>query len=204
MMGKGKKAKRAAEEARAAAAEAEAATEERVEETPAEEPVVDPGAEWRDKYMRTLAELDNFRKRVERDREQTRLYASEKLLRALLPVIDDLELASAASADAAGGAEQIREGVELARKDLLRILKEHGFEPIESVGLVFDPRWHEAMGAVPAEDVAPGTIVNELQKGYRLHERVLRASRVQIAMQPPAPAPEADDPDTATDTDTRD
>lgn len=152
---------------------------------------------WRDKYMRVLAELDNYRKRQERDRVQMRQYAVEGLARDLLPVLDALEMAQ----DAQGGADAIRAGVAIAIKDALRVLGDKGVERIPAEGEAFDPRFHEAAGAAPAtEEHPPGTIVTELRTGYRLNDRVLRASRVHIAMAAPKP-PEPAEPDAQNDGD---
>ena len=140
--------------------------------------------EWREKYLRTLAELDNFRKRVERDQAQMRKYASEPLMRSLLPILDVLELA--ASAD--GDDEAIREGVCLAVNDALRIMGEMGLEPIEAIDQPFDPRIHEAVGVFPDPDREPGIVIREERRGYRIHDRVLRPSRVHITTAPPEPA----------------
>jgi len=146
---------------------------------------VDEVDDWRDKYLRTLAELDNFRKRTERDREQTRRYALEGLLRDLLPVLDALDYA----VQAGGGAEAIREGVTLSLNDARRILADKGLERIDAgKGTPFDPRFHEAVGMLPDPELAPGTVAREERPGYRLHDRVLRPSRVQIVLPPPAPA----------------
>ena len=141
----------------------------------------DPAAEWRDKYLRALAELDNYRKRTERDREIARVYATDALLRDVLPVVDDLETALRIE----GSLDAIREGVALALRHLVNALEAKGMKPIEALGKPFDPRFHEAMGIVPAEGKAPGTVVTELKKGYVFHDRVLRPARVQIAMGPP-------------------
>jgi molecular chaperone GrpE len=144
--------------------------------------------DWKEKYLRTLAELDNFRKRTERDKAQTRAFALESLMRDVLPVLDDLELAI----DAEGDADAIREGVRLALRSARNVLEAHGLKPIEALGEPFDPRVHEAMAAIPAGDAPANTIVTELRKGYQLHDRVLRPSRVHIAMAPPQPQPERD------------
>jgi molecular chaperone GrpE len=161
--------------------EAAAAAEGAAGAAPAPPP--DPAAEWRDKYLRALAELDNYRKRQERDREIARVYATEALLRDVLPVVDDLE--TAARIDASP--EAIREGIAIALRNLVNALEAKGMKPIESVGLPFDPRFHEAMGVLPAGDKPPGTVVAELKRGYVFHDRVLRPARVQIAMaSPPA------------------
>lgn len=147
-----------------------------------ESPAPEPSAEeWRDKYLRALAELDNYRKRMEREREQTRLYAVEALVRDLLPVLDSLELALGAE----GGADAIRAGVDLARQEALRILADRGLSPIEATGRMFDPREHEAAGTVLDTTRPQGTVVTEVRRGYRLRDRVVRPARVHIAVPPP-------------------
>ena len=169
--------------------------EERDEvETPDTEPVEDvaeaPEAkepDWKDKYLRALAELDNSRKRGEKEAEQRRRYALEGFLRELLPVLDAME--SAASAEGAVG-----EGVRLALADARAVLRRAGVEPIEAVGQLFDPRLHDAAGMEPAgPGQAPGTVLREVRRGYRFHDRVLRPSRVFIAIAPPAPAASAEE-----------
>jgi len=157
----------------------------------AEEAAPDEAATWREKYMRALAEQDNVHKRLERAKEQARRYALESFLRDFLPVLDALECAIAAKGDAAA----LREGVCLAMQDALRILKENGLEPIEAQGRPFDPRWHEATAAIPVADKPAGTVLNELRRGYRFHDRVLRASRVEVAMPVPEPRPEEGEED---------
>jgi len=171
---KKKKKDRAEEEAQAPPSEADVPQEA---ETPAEE----IGNDWREKYVRSLAELDNFRKRMERDREQSRRFALEDLVRSLLPVLDHLELACASEGDA----EAIREGVALALKEALRALGERGVEPIEAIDQPFDPHLHEAMAGVPDAEHEPGTCLAELCRGYALHGRVLRPSKVHVAVKPP-------------------
>ncbi len=159
-----------------------------VEATPEEVEAPEPKSEEKDYqelYLRTLADLDNYRKRVERDREQGRRYAAENLMRSLLPVLDSLKLA----VDAAGESDDVcKEGVQLALDDFLRILRDRGMEPIEALDQPFDPRYHEAVGMLPDPDRPAGTVVKEERRGYRLKDRVLRASRVQITVQPPKPS----------------
>jgi molecular chaperone GrpE len=138
--------------------------------------------DWKDKYLRTLAELDNSRKRAEKETEQRRRYALEGFLRELLPVLDALEHAAAEAEGPVG------EGLRLALADARAVLKRAGAEPIEAQGRPFDPRFHEAAGMEPGgPGVAPGTVVREERRGYRFHDRVLRPSRVHIAVAPPAP-----------------
>ncbi len=154
---------------------------------PAPEAPPDPAAEWRDKYLRALAELDNYRKRADREREIARVYATDALLRDVLPVVDDLETALKIDASL----DAIREGVALALRHLVNALESKGMKPIEALGQPFDARFHEAMGVVPAPGQAPNTVVTELKKGYVFHDRVLRPARVQIAMAPLPPASDA-------------
>ncbi|MEE8107226.1 MAG: nucleotide exchange factor GrpE [Planctomycetota bacterium] len=145
---------------------------------------------WKDRYVRTLAELDNYRKRTERARAAGQQYAIEDLCRRLIPSLDALGLAI----EAAGDADEIKGGVELALKDLLRVLGDKGMKPIDALHQQFDPRFHEAVGMQPSEEHPAGTVLAEMQRGYMLHDRVLRASRVQIAMAMPEMA---DEPETA-------
>jgi len=137
-------------------------------------------AEWRDKYLRTLAELDNYRKRSDRERESARRYALEGLMRALLPMLDGLEAALGAQGDLAS----IQDGIRLVLESTRRMLADRGLEAIPSVGQIFDPRVHEAAGMAIDPSVAPGTIIREDRPGYRLHDRILRPSAVHIVVAP--------------------
>jgi len=137
--------------------------------------------EYKDKYLRILAEFDNMRKRGERERAAARKFALEALMRDLLPVLDSLEFAAAAEGDAAA----IREGIHIALADALRVLQSHGLETIEAHGEVFDPRFHEAVGMRPHDEIEPGRVAQEERKGYLIHDRVLRPSRVHIVIAPP-------------------
>ena len=155
---------------------------------------------WKDRYVRTLAELDNYRKRTERARAAGQQYAIEDLCRRLIPSLDALGLAI----EAAGDADEIKGGVELALKDLLRVLGDKGMKPIDALHQQFDPRFHEAVGMQPSEEHPAGTVLVEMQRGYMLHDRVLRASRVHIAMAMPEMADETEtdvegDPETGDD-----
>ncbi|MFQ5846029.1 MAG: nucleotide exchange factor GrpE, partial [Planctomycetota bacterium] len=161
--------------------EEEPAAEEEVDDDTAEE----TAAAWKDRYLRVLAEQQNFRKRMQREREQDRLYAEETLILELLPALDAIRLATRAG----GGADAIREGVRLAQRDLLRLLGDRGLEPIEAVGLPFDPRLHEAVATIPDPQQAPNTVIEEIAKGYTFQGRVLRASKVHVAVAPPKAAP---------------
>lgn len=154
----------------------EAPAQETAGRTPEEE-----AEHWHEQYLRTLADADNYRKRTERDRVQVRRYAVEDLLRTLLPFLDSLEMAAGAS----GSADEIREGVRLALAEAMRLLGEKGLASIEAVDTQFDPRVHEAVGMRPDPERPAGTVLDDVRRGYMLHDRVLRASRVHISVEPP-------------------
>lgn len=140
---------------------------------------------------RLAADFDNFRKRAERDRAALVAHASERLVKELLPVLDDLERALAAADQReeavgdpverrGGGVGEFVEGVRLVERSLRTTLEHSGLQEIEADGARFDPHLHEALLTQPA-DVEEGTILQVLQRGYRLGERVLRPARVVIA-----------------------
>lgn len=135
-------------------------------------------ADLRDALLRTRAEMDNMHKRSQRELDRARRFQVEALMRDLLPVIDGLEqgLENAASED-----EQSREGLELTHRLLVKALEQHGLEVIDPAGEPFDPEWHEAMSVQPSAEAEPDSVVMVLQKGYRLHDRLLRAARVIVA-----------------------
>lgn len=137
-------------------------------------------ADNHDKFLRTLADFDNFRRRTRQEMEDARRFAVEKFVADLLPVLDNFERAlQHVEGDSAGA---VREGILLTQRQLLDALAKHGVEPIEAVGRPFDPRFHDAiMRAEPAPGQEPGTVVEELRKGYTLHGRVIRASLVKVA-----------------------
>jgi len=158
-------------------------TEEEHEEQEQEE--VDPLAEVtreRDEYLDALrrlkAEFDNYRKRTARDQEQLVARAHERLVHALLPVLDDLERAL----DAAEEHEeaQLEEGVRLVHRSLVEALRKEGLAEIETDG-AFDPHVHEALLSQPDDEKESGAILDVLQKGYRIGDKVLRPARVIVA-----------------------
>lgn len=132
----------------------------------------------RDALLRTRAEMDNMQKRGQRELDKARRFQVEALMRDLLPVIDGLEqgLENAGDED-----QKAREGLELTYKLLLKALQDHGLEELDPVGEHFDPQWHEAMSMQPSDEAEPDTVLMVLQKGYRLHDRLLRAARVIVA-----------------------
>jgi molecular chaperone GrpE len=134
----------------------------------------------KDRLLRMTAEFDNYRKRVERERRELSEAASADLIRDILPIIDDLERAMAAAGDAAADAALVS-GVELTHRPLLEQLRRRGVEPVESIGQIFNPEVHEAVGSVPADGRPDGEIVAVFRKGYRAGGRLLRPAMVQVA-----------------------
>ena len=135
---------------------------------------------WRDRAVRLQAEIENFRKRQQRLAEERISADRERLLRAFLPVADDLE--RALNADGAD-IESLRQGVDLTHQTMMRLLLQEGAEPIQAEGQPFDPEWHEAVGTLPHEKMAaePGTVVQTVQTGYSMGDRLLRPARVIVA-----------------------
>lgn len=137
--------------------------------------------EHRDRLLRTVAEMDNLRKRTRREVVDSRRFAQADLLRPLLEVLDNFDRALEHAPDQGDG-QQFREGVELIAQSFRQVLVDRGVRPIEAEGCEFDPARHEAVGQAPASDQAPtGTVVAVVQPGYTLDDMVLRASRVIVA-----------------------
>jgi molecular chaperone GrpE len=135
-------------------------------------------AELRDSVLRERAELENQRRRLQRDLEQARRFANEKLLNELLPIYDGLERGLAVEI---GDIATVREGINLTLKELLRIAQNNGLVPVDPLGQPLDPERHHAVSMVEAPEQAPGTVVSVLQKGYVLNDRLLRPALVAVA-----------------------
>jgi molecular chaperone GrpE len=140
-----------------------------------------------DRWKRTAADFDNFRKRVAREREELVTLANERLVKELLPILDDLERALVAAAEHEEA--RLEEGVRLVHRALGSLLERNGVKEIDTNG-VFDPHVHEALLAQPSE-ADEGSVIDVVQKGYTLGDRVVRPARVVVAAAPPRP-PEAD------------
>jgi molecular chaperone GrpE len=135
-----------------------------------------------DRLLRTAAEFDNYRKRVERERRELSEYATSDVLLELLPIVDNFE--RALQAPAAGEAEAFRKGVELIHRQMLDLLRKRNVTPIESLGADFDPRLHQAVVHEPSDEHREGEVMQELQRGYMLGERLLRPAMVKVAKRP--------------------
>jgi molecular chaperone GrpE len=136
--------------------------------------------DYYDRLLRQTAEFDNYRKRIERERQATSEAAAADLVKDLLPLVDDLERALKAQAGAEG-AETYRRGVELINKRLDDILRRRGVRPIEALGADFDPNFHEAVAHEPAEGRREGEVIEDFRRGYMLGDRLLRPSMVKVA-----------------------
>lgn len=154
-------------------------------------------SELRSRYAYLAAEFDNFRKRVAREKESLVAFGNERLLRAILPVLDNLERAMAHEG-AGPAAEAILSGVRMTYDLLLAELRKFGLEPVAAAGAVFDPNRHEAVARVPWDGKPEGTVLTEERKGYLLHGRLLRPAQVTVAIRRAgAGTGEGDGPDTA-------
>ncbi len=191
------------------AAEAESAqeaepTQDAVPDSDSEEPVAEeksaaeevpdakegPAAEpdWKERYARTLADFDNYRKRMARDREELAQFAAKDILKDLLSTVDNLALAL----DKAENKEDpFVQGVKLAYDGFLKVLADHGATPLDSVGEPFDTNFHDALAQLPSADVPEGTVMNEVKRGWLLHGKLLRPAQVVVSSGAPAQPAEA-------------
>lgn len=137
--------------------------------------------EFKDRFLRSEAELDNVRKRAEREIIKARRFAVEKFAGDLLGVLDSLDMGQQAAQQESATIESVREGSELTLKMFIDTLTKHGVEQLDPSGEKFDPAEHEAMVTQPSADVEPNTVLETFQKGYKLNDRVLRPARVVVA-----------------------
>ncbi len=140
-------------------------------------------AEQRDAMLRMHAEMENLRKRLIRDLERSRKRALEDIMNDLLPVRDSLEKGLQAAEEEAS-VESLREGKALIMRMLGKVMTDHGLEEIDPVGETFNPELHEAMSMIPSPEHAENEVMDVIQKGYRLHERLIRPARVVVSSGP--------------------
>jgi molecular chaperone GrpE len=170
------------------ASEASAAVEKDVATVPGQEGTVDPAvaelqnelADLRDRSIRTLADFENYRRRAERERDDLRRFAVGDALRDLLPVVDNLYRALAAG----GSVDDLKVGVELTLRQFTELLRQRGINEVPALGAPFDPTVHEAVATIVDPQVSVPTVVDELQRGYTIHGRLLRPALVRVAMPP--------------------
>jgi molecular chaperone GrpE len=144
-----------------------------------------------DKLLRVSADFDNFRKRAARERQEAIKFANESLLEKLLPVLDNFEMAIAASGSSANASqsdavESLKTGVSMIYSQLKNVMTEAGLEEIDATHKAFDPNWHEAVAQQDSVDVPEGCVLQQLRKGYKLRDRLIRPAVVVVARKPAA------------------
>jgi len=185
-----------------------ARADEAAPETPEAAPQVDPvaalakeAADMKDRLLRTLAEMENLRRRTEKEVADARTYGVTSFARDILAVADNMERALKALDDeirakADAGVKALLDGVELTERELIKVMEKHGVRRLEPAGQKFDPNLHQAMLEIPDPSVPSGTVVQVMQPGYTIGERVLRPALVGIAKggpkAPPGEAPAND------------
>ncbi len=143
------------------------------------------GKNW-DLYLRERADLENVRKRNQRDKEDAIKFANDRLLKEMIPVLDNLERAVEHARQDDDDSQGLLEGVNMTINQFRKALEDFGVKPISALGTDFDPNLHQAMGQIESAEQAPNTVVSEFQKGYLLHDRLLRPSLVMVAKAPEA------------------
>ncbi len=139
------------------------------------------------KYLRLAAEFENYKRLTQRDQREQIRFGNEQLLKELLPTVDNMDRAIKA-ARTSGGDSALIQGVELTLKQLSGTLAKFGVQAIETVGQDFDPSAHQAVSYGPSNDVPANKVLDEFQKGYRLHDRILRAAMVSVSSGPAQPS----------------
>lgn len=138
----------------------------------------------RQDMLRMQADMENLRKRLVREHEKARRRTLERFMGDLLPVRDSLERGLEAAEDQAASVEALKEGKQLIMKMLTKVMDDHGLQTIDPAGEVFDPEKHEAMTMLPSAEHAENTIIDVIEKGYQLHERLIRPAKVVVSRKP--------------------
>jgi molecular chaperone GrpE len=138
-------------------------------------------AKHKDMALRVQADMENLRRRTRIDLESAHKFALEKFVNALIPAMDSMEMGMEAAKKEGATVESISEGVEMTFKQLLDVLQEFNVERIDPTGETFDPKLHEAMTMIPSPEHETNTVVDTIQKGYTLNDRLVRAARVVVA-----------------------
>lgn len=136
--------------------------------------------EYRQRLLRAQADFDNYRRRTQREKEEMAKYASMELITRLLPVLDNFERAIGAS-KGSGDFESLAKGVDMIHRQFLQLLEQEGLKPMETVGQPFNPEFHEAVMRVESDEHEEGIILEELQRGYILKDRVIRPAMVKVS-----------------------
>ena len=134
-----------------------------------------------DRLLRVSAEFDNYKKRTAREMQEVVKYANERMAKELLIVVDNLERAIEAACVGCADDDPLVKGIHLTLSEVLKILERHKIQPVKALGEPFDPNFHQAMMQEEVEDQPPNTVVREMQKGYVMHDRLLRPSMVVVS-----------------------
>ncbi len=140
--------------------------------------------EARQDMLRMQADMENLRKRLVREQEKARRRTLERFMSDLLPVRDSLERGLEAASDPAASVDALREGKQLIMKMLSKVMGDHGLQTIDPAGEAFDPEKHEAMTMLPSPDHDENTVIDVLEKGYQLHDRLIRPAKVVVSRKP--------------------
>jgi molecular chaperone GrpE len=140
-----------------------------------------------ERVLRATADFENFKKRATREKQDAIKYANESLLQKVIPVLDNFEMALAATQNSsAEGLKSLQDGVAMIHSQLKTVLAEAGLEEVDATGKLFDPNLHEAVSQQESADVAEGNVLQQLRKGYKFRERLLRPATVIVAKKPAA------------------
>lgn len=139
--------------------------------------------EFQDKFARARADLENYRKRIQREMEEDRKYAALPLLKGMLPALDGLDRALN-SAKQSKNVDELITGIEMVVKQFEAALKAVGVQPVQATGEPFDPHVHEAIQQLPSAEYPPLTVIDDVERGYLLHDRVVRPSKVIVSSAP--------------------
>ncbi|PTY08197.1 nucleotide exchange factor GrpE [Opitutaceae bacterium EW11] len=148
-------------------------------------------AENYDRYVRTVADLDNFRRRSMREKDELRQYAAGKVLEDLLPALDNLALGLAAAKAANADLKTLQAGIGMVQEQLRSALSNHGLREVNPVGQAFDPHQHEAVSSLPSQEVPEGSVLQVVRVGYTLNSRLLRPASVVISSGPAKEEPKS-------------
>ncbi len=161
---------------------------------PAQPPTAEQIQQWKEqaakaqehwqRLVQQAADFDNYKKRAARERQEAATYANEALLTKLLPVLDNFEMAIAAAANDGAAAKSLQAGVSMIAGQLKNVLAEAGLEEIDAAGKKFDPNLHEAVSEVATQDVPEGHVAQQIRKGYKFRNRLLRPAGVVVARRP--------------------
>lgn len=138
-------------------------------------------AQMKDQFLRARADMENYRRRMQRDKEEMAKFANEGILKEILPVVDNLDRAIAHAREHEDKGSSLLDGVEMTQRQLHKVLEKYNVVPIDALEKPFDSACHEAMGQMERDDCPPNTVVEEMQKGYTLNERLLRPSMVMVS-----------------------